>query len=106
MHMKQDLHERARAMAGRPLPQFSSQQQFEQWRAERRSVFHRMLGIDRYLQQERTPLNVRVTGTVDCDTFRIDKLVYESLPGLYVAAHLYMPKQLPEPAPAILYVCG
>ncbi|MDF2725454.1 MAG: acetyl xylan esterase [Paenibacillus sp.] len=93
-------------MAGRPLPQFSSQQQFEQWRAERRSVFQRMLGIDRYLQQERTPLNIRVTGTVDCDTFRIDKLVYESLPGLFVAAHLYMPKQLPEPAPAILYVCG
>lgn len=106
MHMKAYLHERARAVTERPLPQFSSQRQFEQWRSERQSVFHQMLGINRYLQQERTPLNIRVTGTVDCETYRIDKLYYESLPGLYVAAHLYVPKQLAEPAPAILYVCG
>jgi len=33
-------------------------------------------------------------------------LYYQSLPGLYVPANLYIPDNLEQPAPAILYVCG
>jgi cephalosporin-C deacetylase-like acetyl esterase len=40
---------------------------------------------------ERTPLNPRVTGTVDRPGYRIEKLVFESRPRLYVTANLYLP---------------
>lgn len=30
---------------------------------------------------ERTPLNARITGTLNRDTYRVDKLLYESQPG-------------------------
>src|SRR5690348_6775985 len=38
-----------------------------------------------------TPLNAKVMGTTDFDGFRIDKVLYESQPGFYVTALLYLP---------------
>src|SRR5262249_51003704 len=40
---------------------------------------------------ERTPLNPRVTGTVERPGYRIEKLIFESRPQLYVTANLYLP---------------
>jgi len=40
---------------------------------------------------ERTPLNPRVTGTVERSGYRIEKLTFESRPRLYVTANLYVP---------------
>ena len=40
---------------------------------------------------ERTPLNARVTGTVECDGFRLENIVFESQPGVLVTAHLAIP---------------
>lgn len=104
--MKRYLHTEAAKSVGKPMPKFSTLEELMAWQKERQAVFHHMLGIDTYLQQERTPLNARVTGTIDCETFTIEKLYYESLPGLLVAGHLYIPKGLESPAPAVLYVCG
>lgn len=104
--MKRFLNEQAAQLAGRPLPTFASSAEFAAWRGERQAKFHRALGIDVYLQAERTPLNVRVTGVIDDEAYRLEKLYYESLPGLYVAGHLYTPKGLTAPAPGIVYVCG
>ena len=39
----------------------------------------------------RTPLNARVVGTVQCDGFRLENVIFESQPGVYVTAHLAMP---------------
>jgi len=58
------------------------------------------------LKGERPPLNIKVTGTVQQSGFQIVKLYYESLPGLYVRANLYVPENIKTPRPAILYVCG
>lgn len=56
---------------------------------------------------ERTPLNVRVTGTLERDGgVVIEKLHFQSRPGLYVTGNLYRPREIKEPLPAILYVCG
>ncbi|PID92599.1 MAG: hypothetical protein CSA96_02315 [Bacteroidetes bacterium] len=69
--------------------------------------FIEMMGLqDMPLEGERPKLNARITGTIQGDGYRIEKLWYESLPGLYVPANLYIPDHLEEPAPAILYVCG
>jgi dienelactone hydrolase len=106
MHIKEYLHQMAWKADERALPSFGTADEFEVWRRQRQKRFHEMLGIDGYLAEERTPLRVTVTGSVDCGTHRIDKLHYQSLPGLYVAANLYVPAGLKEPAPGILYVCG
>ena len=65
-----------------------------------------MMGIQDYINAKRTDLNVKVTGTIKRDGYRIEKLYYESLPGLYVPADLYIPDGIKEPRAAILYVCG
>lgn len=63
-----------------------------------------MLGLDPW--PERSPLQPVVTGVVDHPEFTVEKLHYQSKPGLYVTGNLYVPKNLAGPAPAILYVCG
>src|SRR5205809_4161109 len=54
---------------------------------------------------ERTPLNPRITGTVERSGYRIEKLTFESRPRLYVTANLYLP-DAPGRHPAILCPLG
>ncbi len=55
---------------------------------------------------ERTPLNPRVTGVLERDGYRIEKIVFESQPRFYVTANLYLPTRGTPPYPAILYPLG
>jgi cephalosporin-C deacetylase-like acetyl esterase len=55
---------------------------------------------------ERTPLNVRATGTLEWPDYRIEKFIFESQPRFYVPAHLYVPKRGTPPYPAILFPLG
>ena len=54
---------------------------------------------------ERTPLNPRVTGGVERPGYRIEKVIFESRPRLYVTANLYVPSA-PGRHPAILGPLG
>jgi len=58
------------------------------------------LGLDPL--PERTPLNPQVVGTVERNSYRIEKVRFESFPGFYVTANLYIPKNATFPAPAIV----
>lgn len=73
-------------------------------REERRRQLLDMLGL--WPLPPRTDLHPVVTGVVDGDDFLVEKLQFQSQPGLYVTANLYVPKGLTRPAPAVLYVCG
>jgi len=54
---------------------------------------------------EPTPLNAKVVGNGQKANFRYEKIIYESQPGYYVTAILYLP--LSEgPYPGILMPCG
>ncbi|HLK19621.1 MAG TPA: acetylxylan esterase, partial [Bryobacteraceae bacterium] len=55
---------------------------------------------------DRTPLNARVTGTLDRGDYKIEKIVFESQPHFYVTANLYLPKKGSAPYPAILFPLG
>lgn len=44
------------------------------------------------LPAERTPLHPQVTGRIAMEGFHIEKLIFESLPGIYVTALLYVPE--------------
>lgn len=55
---------------------------------------------------EKTPLNPQVTGTINRDDFRVEKLIYESMPGYYVPAALFLPTKTKGKSPAIIYASG
>ena len=54
---------------------------------------------------ERTPLDARVVDRVERDGYRIEKVIYQSQPQLYVTALLYLPDAEP-PYPGVLVPCG
>ena len=58
------------------------------------------------LPTEKTPLNARVTGQVAMDGFHVEKLIYESLPGVYVTALVYVPEDGATKHPGILVPVG
>lgn len=55
---------------------------------------------------EKTPLNARITGVVEREEYRIEKLIFESRPGFPVTANIYIPKGKPGPFPAVVGTCG
>jgi len=55
---------------------------------------------------ERTPLHARVTGILERDGYRIEKVVFESQPRFFVTANIYVPTHRPPPFPAVLIPLG
>src|SRR6266851_9199139 len=60
---------------------------------------------------EKSPLHATITGTKEHEGVIIDKLHFQSRPGLYVTGNLYHPSNhlaagLAPRLPAILYLCG
>ncbi len=81
----------------------------DQWpetQARWREELKEMLGLQPW--PDKTDLQVTQTGSIEVEGTRIDRLHYQSRPGLYVAANLYTPVGSAPAAgwPAVLYVCG
>ena len=55
---------------------------------------------------ERTPLNQKITATIKKEGYRVDKIVFEAMPGYYVTGCIYVPDGIKGKIPAILNVCG
>lgn len=55
---------------------------------------------------ERTPLRCKTTGVMERGRVRIEKLIFESRPRYYVTANLYVPLDVPLPAPGVVVTCG
>jgi cephalosporin-C deacetylase-like acetyl esterase len=58
------------------------------------------------LPEYRGSLNVKTFGALDREGYRIEKIVYESLPGFYVTANVYVPTRGAGPFPAVLLPVG
>lgn len=54
----------------------------------------------------KTPLNPRITGTLERETFTVEKIVFESHPGFYVTSCMFLPKKRQNPAPVVIYCSG
>jgi dienelactone hydrolase len=55
---------------------------------------------------EKTPLNPRIMKSVDRDAYRIENVIFESRPGFFVTANLYIPKGREFPLPGVVGTCG
>ncbi|HEV3345162.1 MAG TPA: prolyl oligopeptidase family serine peptidase [Pirellulales bacterium] len=80
-----------------------------EWEAKRPAYIEQyfyMLGLSP--RSEKTPPAATVTSSLTGDGYIVDKLHYQSLPGLYVTGNLYRPAAVKqgEKLPAVFYVCG
>ena len=71
-----------------------------------RQLEERLLAMLGGLPSERAALHPRITGKIQMEGFRIEKLIFESLPGLYVTALVYVPEDSNKRHPAILVPAG
>ena len=55
---------------------------------------------------KKTPLKPRITGVVERDTYKIEKVIFESRPGFLVTGNLYVPKGRKFPLPGVVGTCG
>lgn len=91
-------------LSGRFLDGATTLQEWQEKRPRLYREYMDMLGL--WPLPEKTPLKATVTGTVASGAVVIEKLHYQSKPGLYVTANLYRPKDIKGKLPAVLYVCG
>jgi pimeloyl-ACP methyl ester carboxylesterase len=58
------------------------------------------------LPDQKTELQARITGRIQMVGFSIEKLIFESLPGIYVTALVYVPDDHSKKHPAVLVPAG
>lgn len=77
------------------------------WKARRleyRKELFEMIGLAQL--PERGDLRATVTGRIPSADISIEKITFQSLPGLYVTANFYLPARIDGPLPTVLYLCG
>jgi cephalosporin-C deacetylase-like acetyl esterase len=69
-------------------------------------IREKMLGLIGGLTEQHGPVAVKTFGTTAGDGFRIEKIAYESLPGFWVTANLYVPSGGAGRFPAVILAPG
>jgi len=78
-----------------------------EWQAKRPRLYREymdMLGL--WPLPEKTPLQATKTGEVEAHGVVVEKIHFQSKPGLYVTANVYRPKAVAARLPAVVFVCG
>ncbi len=104
--MVDNLRRRAEAHFRRQEIEKAELTSINAFEAHRKRVRDHFMSAIGGLPEERTPLNVQCTGSIDRGGFTIEKLIYESQPEFYVTAALYVPKGITSPQPAVVFVHG
>jgi len=92
-----------RAEETRKLKAFKTKDSFLEYKRRVRRLFQEAIGG---LPDERCPLKPKSKGIIEKEKYRIEKVIYQSLPDFYVTALLYVPKIYSKPMPAVLFLCG
>src|SRR5579864_7257526 len=85
------------------LKGINTKEEWEKRRPEYRRQFLDMIGL--WPLPPRSDLKATITGKIESEKFTVEKLHFQSMPGLYVTANLYVPKNA-KSLPTVLYVCG
>jgi dienelactone hydrolase len=105
-HMVQEYYVRQLGMVERKANQqrdaLKSRADAEAYVQDVRDRIHQCFGP----WPERTPLKARITGVIERDTYKIEKLIFESRPNFLVTANLYIPKGRAFPVPGVVGTCG
>src|SRR5262245_25831924 len=85
------------------LKDINTKEEWEKRRPEYRRQFLDMIGL--WPLPPRSDLKATITGKIETEKFTVEKVHFQSMPGLYVTGNLYVPKNS-KSLPAVLYVCG
>ena len=77
----------------------------EQAQARKRLVRAKLLEDLGGLPDYHGPLHARITGRIHNDSYTVEKVIYESLPGFYITANVYRPNR-PGRYPGVLLQAG
>jgi cephalosporin-C deacetylase-like acetyl esterase len=91
-------------LAERSLNEIKTLEDWQKGKERFRQQLFEMLSLSP--TPERTDLKPAITGRIDHELVTVENLHFQSMPGLYVTANLYLPKRQAKPAPAVLYLCG
>jgi hypothetical protein len=93
-------------LAGREkmISEVSSLSAWQQWQKKTHDALLKCTGQF----PEKTPLNAKTLRTIDKGSFRVEHVIFQSMPGFYVTSSLYVPGTLRKKtkAPAIIYCSG
>jgi dienelactone hydrolase len=89
-----ERHSRPRPIPVRTRPEWLAR------RPESRRRLWECLGLDP--TPERLPLSPHTAGTLDRPGYRLERVYWQSWPGVYASGWLYRPSGLEAPAPAVL----
>ncbi len=95
---------KARKIAADSLSGVDTLDQWEALKPRYRAQLFEMLGLSPL--PPKSDLHSTITGKLERDDIVVEKLHFQSLPGLYVTGNFYLPKNVTSPLPTILYVCG
>lgn len=79
----------------------ATREQWEKFRDDRIEALRRANGE---LPAAPQKLNLRVTGTISGPDYRIEKLIYETRPGFWASAQLYLPATPPAKMPGLMVI--
>jgi dienelactone hydrolase len=104
--IREFLTARAKELEKDFLPGVKDGAAFDRLRPQLRQQYLDMLGL--WPLPEKTPLHATVAGTLEFpdQKFKVEKLHYQSKPGIYVTANLYSPLPSRGRYPAIFYSIG
>ena len=102
--IRQYLATQANELEREFMPQIKTKEDFEKIRPAMKQAYFEMQGL--WPLPEKTPLNAKVTGRLEQPDYSVEMVHFQSKPGLYVTANLYLPKPLNGKYPTILYQCG
>lgn len=71
---------------------------------KKRSFFIESLGGIPY--DNNFPLNAQITGVIEEPGLKIEKIIFESRPNVYMTANLYIPEKRKKPCGAVLFQVG
>jgi dienelactone hydrolase len=86
----------------REISLLTNQEAIQKRQSWARSTFWKLVGGE----PERNPLNARITGKLERSGYNLEKVVYESQPGTFVTANLYIPTSGKPPYPGVLFQMG
>lgn len=77
----------------------------DEWNARRQRLRKQLLAAWGALPDQPAPLEPRVLGEIEGEGYRIEKIVFQARPGVWMPANLYLPKKSGK-SPAVLNVHG
>lgn len=100
--LSKDLDERLRAANRRSTAEWRAVQTRQDWERLRDEKLRRLREAIGPFPEVPASLDLHVTGAADGEGFRVENLVYQTRPGLWVTANLYLPAEPGAAMPGLL----